>query len=109
MLIHSAGIQDRVGAHLLLEKASDRLLKVIFADEGYKGKLLEHVRVAYVWVLQIVTKIQGHFNQPKRWIVERTFAWISNDRRNSKDYERLTESSEAIIQLSVIKNMLKQF
>jgi putative transposase len=57
----------------------------------------------------IATTISGVFNQPKRWIVERTFAWINNDRRNSKDYERLSESAEAIIQLSIVKRMLKQF
>jgi putative transposase len=109
VVVHSAGIQDRVGAHLLLHKAKDRCLKIIFADEGYLGQLLAYVQAVYGWVLQIVSKIQGRFNQPKRWIVERTFAWISNDRRNSKDYERLTESAEAIIQLSMIKTMLKQF
>jgi len=109
VVVHSAGIQDRQGAHLLLEKAKDRCLKVVFADEGYSGKLVELVQTTYGWLLQIVTKIHGVFNQPKRWIVERTFAWINNDRRNSKDYERLTESAEAIIYLSMIKTMLKQF
>ena len=109
VVVHSAGVQDRHGACLLLEKARDRLLKVVFADEGYSGKLVEFAQQAYGWLLVIVTKISGVFNQPKRWIVERTFAWINNDRRNSKDYERLTESSEAIIHLSMIKRMLKQF
>ena len=109
VVVHSAGVQDRDGACLLLEKARDRLLKIVFADEGYSGKLVEFAQSTYGWLLVIVTKISGVFNQPKRWIVERTFAWINNDRRNSKDYERLTESAEAIIQLSMIKRMLKQF
>jgi len=109
VVVHSAGVQDRAGAYLLLERAKDRCLKIIFSDEGYLGKLLNFVQQTYGWTLQIVTKISGVFNQPKRWIVERTFAWINNDRRNSKDYERLTESAEAIIQLSMIKLMLKQF
>lgn len=109
VVVHAAGVPDRTGAYLLLHKAKDRLLKVIFADEGYLGKLVEHTQAAYGWVLHIVHKIKGRFNQPKRWIVERTFAWIINDRRNSKDYERLTESAEAFIQLSMIKTMLKQF
>lgn len=109
VVVHSAGVQDRNGAYLLLEKAKDRCLKIIFADEGYTGKLIDFVQTTYGWILEIVAKITGGFNQPKRWIVERTFAWINNDRRNSKDYERLTQSAEAIIQLSMIKLMLKQF
>lgn len=78
-------------------------MKVIFS------RFIEHAQQVYGWMVNIVSKIQGRFNQPKRWIVERTFAWIVNDRRNSKDYERLTESAEAIIHLSMIKIMLKQF
>ena len=109
VVVHSAGVPDRVGARVLLQGAKDRLLKIIFCDEGYLGKLIEHTQKVYGWVLEIVSKIEGRFNQPKRWIVERTFAWIINDRRNSKDYERLTESAEAFIQLSIIKTMLKQF
>ena len=109
IVVHSAGVQDRQGAYLVLEKAKDRCLRVIFADEAYLGKLIAFVQATYGWFVHIVTKISGVFNQPKRWIVERTFAWIDNDRRNSKDYERLTESAEAIIQLSRIKTMLKQF
>lgn len=109
VVVHSASVQDRDGACLLLEKAKDRFVKIIFADEGYRGKLVEVVESTYGWLLQIVTKISGVFHQPKRWIVERTFAWIDNDRRNSKDYERLTQSAETIIHLSMIKRMLKQF
>lgn len=109
VVVHSAGVQDRNGAYFLLNKAHDRCLKIIFADEGYLGKLLQFVQHTYGWIVHIVTKISGVFNQPKRWIVERTFAWITNDRRNSKDYERLTESAEAFIHLSMIKTMLKQF
>lgn len=109
VVVHAASVQDRDGAKLLLGRAADRCLKVIFADEAYMGVLEDFVYQTYRWVLLIVRKITGVFNQPKRWVVERTFAWISNDRRNSKDYERLTESSEAIIQLSMIKVMLKQF
>ena len=109
VVVHSAGVQDRDGARLLLERAKDRCLKVVFADEAYMGELEDFVYQTYRWVLLIVRKIKGVFSQPKRWVVERTFAWIGNDRRNSKDYERLTESSEAMIQLSMIKTMLKHF
>lgn len=94
---------------MLLERVKDRCLKIIFADEGYTGKLIDFAQATYGWIIQIIAKMTGVFNQPKRWIVERTFAWINNDRRNSKDYERLTQSAETIIQLSMIKTMLKQF
>lgn len=84
-------------------------MKTVFADEGYRGKPAEFVLHTYGRLLLIVTKISGVFNQPKRWTVERTFAWINNDRRNAKDYERLSESAAAIILLLMIKRMLKLF
>jgi putative transposase len=87
VVVHSAGVQDRDGARLVLKKAGDRLLKVVFADSAYYAKaLLMWIEQRYKRNLVIVKKILPFNIQPKRWIVERTFAWISNDRRNSKDY-----------------------
>lgn len=102
----------QAGACLLLEKAKDRLPKTIFADEGYSGKLIEFVQQTYGWLLLIVTKISGMFNQHKRW-TERSFTWINNDRRNSKDYEASPNpqklSSSALCSNKCLNNFVEPF
>ena len=68
-------------------------------------------RETFGWVLQTVLRpvaVKGFVVLPKRWIIERTFAWLVRYRRNSKDYERTTESSEAIIHLSMINLMSRR-
>jgi putative transposase len=112
--IHSATIHDSKGAEDVLEELKNKYLSgiiKIFADGGYRGELIERVRLRFGWVLEIVKRNEvGQFQVlPKRWIVERTFAWISFQRRTSKDYERQTESSIAFIQLSMIRVMLNKF
>ena len=114
VVIHSATIHDSKGAEGVLEELKDKYLygiKKIFADGGYRGDLIERVRLRFGWVLEIVKRNEvGQFQVlPKRWIVERTFAWISFQRRTSKDYERQTESSIAFIQLAMIRVMLNKF
>lgn len=83
-------------------------VKKLFADAGYSGKLVERVKTALGIEVHIVKKnSSGAFQVlPKRRIVERTFAWLDTNRCNSKDYERLTESSQAMIYLSAIRLML---
>jgi len=68
-------------------------------------------RETFGWVLQTVLRpvaVKGFVVLPKRWIIERTFAWLARYRRNGKDYERTTESSEAIIHLSMINLMSRR-
>ena len=63
------------------------------------------------WTLQIVEKLggqQGFVVLPKRWIVERTLAWMSRQRRLSRDYERLTQTSEAFVYVAMIRLMVKR-
>jgi putative transposase len=111
VVVHNAAIQDRDGAMLVFKQAYDRLLKVVFADAAYwANKLNEWVKQNCKWMLIIIRKCKAKFEpQPKRWIVERTFAWINNDRRNAKDYERYTDSAEMMIYLSMTKLMLKYY
>jgi putative transposase len=73
--------------------------------------LLEWVRGKLGWTLQIVEKLggqQGFVVLPKRWIVERTLAWMSRQRRLSRDYERLTQTSEAFVYVAMIRLMVKR-
>ena len=111
VVVHSAAIQDRDGAKLAIEKLVGAFgrLKLIWADGGYAGKLIEWVAATGGWVLEIVKRsddVKGFKVLPKRWIVERTFAWLGRYRRHSKDYEQLTESSEAMIRISMINLMI---
>lgn len=111
MVVHSASVQDRDGAKLVLQKLVGMFgrLKLIWADGGYAGQLIEWAKTLGRWTLQIVKRtddVKGFKVLPKRWIVERTFAWLGKYRRLSKDYESLTESSEAMIRIAMINLMI---
>ncbi len=113
VVVHAADIQDRDGAKLVLAKLAGRFsrLKLIWADGGYAGKLIEWTWKLRRWVLEIVKRnddLTGFVILPKRWIVERTFAWLNRYRRLSKDYETLTTSSENVIYLAMIQLMLRR-
>jgi putative transposase len=110
VVVHSAGVQDRDGAKEVLQALKGLWCRVIkvFADGGYRGKLLDWAKKALNYSVEIIKRTEASMFKvlPKRWIVERTFAWLDTNRRNSKDYERLTESSQAIIHLAAIRMML---
>jgi putative transposase len=114
VVVHAASIQDREGAKLVLDKLSQATkdsLRKLWADGGYAGSWIEWVREHLAAVLEIVSREPGQVGfqvLPKRWIVERTFAWFGRYRRLSKDYEKLTESSEAMIYLASIHTLLKR-
>jgi len=111
--IQSASVQDRDGAVSVIDKLMENWRKVIkiFADGGYAGKLIGKVKDKFKIELEIIKRDELHTFKilPKRWIVERTFAWIDTNRRNSKNYERLNNTSVAIVHLSAIRIMLNRF
>ena len=111
VVVHAADIQDRDGARLVFKQMRKyfKRLKLIWADGGYAGKLINFVNRYYHCILEIVKRsddLKGFKVLPKRWIVERTFGWFNNYRRLSKDYESLTQSSETMIHLAMINLML---
>lgn len=121
VLVTAASTQDRDGARQVLQTLFDRLkkrkswrgcrLKLFGADGSYRGELIEWVKHTLGWVLTIVDKPPGQVGfqvLPKRWIVERTFAWLTRNRRLSKDYERLPATSEAFIYVAAIRLMTKR-
>ena len=113
VVITSAGVQDRDGARLLFGQLTGvaKKLRLIWVDGGYRGKLVEWVSLTFRFSLLVVLRCddtKGFKLLPRRWVVERTFAWLSQNRRLSKDYERLTSSSEAMIHLGMIHIMLRR-
>jgi putative transposase len=113
VVVHGGDVQDRDGAKLVLAKVKGRFarLKLIWADGGYAGQLVSWVKEQLRLVLEIVKRsdaVVGFEVLPRRWVVERTLAWISRCRRLSKDYEALTETSEAYVYLAMIHLMLKR-
>ncbi|GAB3514309.1 IS5-like element ISMac15 family transposase [Spirosoma knui] len=117
VVVHRADIDERRGAGFVLARLN-RLrinfprLTVIFADAGYGGEFETVVKKTYRWVLQIIRKpfgIKMFVLLPKRWVVERTFAWLTHQRRLSVDYERSVKVSEAMIQLAMIRIMIRRF
>ena len=112
-VVHSADIQDRSGAQRVFYLAKRRFsnLALIWADGAYSGRLLTWVGRLCGFVVEVVKRtddLKGFKVLPRRWVVERTFAWIGRYRRHSKDYEYLTESSEAMIYISMIQVMLRR-
>jgi putative transposase len=106
-------VQDRDGARRVLSRLRGGFprLRTIWADGGYAGHLVEWAERFGQWTLEIVKKrtdVKGFVVLPKRWIVERTFAWLGKYRRLSKDYEALPETSEAMIHLAMINLMSRR-
>lgn len=114
VVVHRADIQDRDGAKLLLLAVLPivalRLLK-LWADGGYRGMLIEWCWQQFQIDLEIVSPApdqHGFQVLPRRWVIERTFAWLDTYRRLSKDYETDTRCSEGMIYIASIDLMLKR-
>lgn len=113
VVVHPADVQDRDGAAKLLRRARHRFpfVEVIFADGGYQGpRMAAVVAKTGAWRLEIVKRndVPRFEVLPKRWIVERTFAWLSRCRRLARDYERHIRTVVAFIYLAMIRLMLRR-
>jgi putative transposase len=114
LVICGADWQDQDAALIVIHYLRDtcRRLKVIFGDSAYgRSGLPAWVKFTFGWVLQTVLRpvnVRGFVVLPKRWIVERTFAWLSRYRRHARDYERTIESSEALIYIAMINLMSRR-
>lgn len=113
--MHSAGIQDRDGGLLLLASLGKQfpLLAKLFADGAYTGPIFHDGLVAILPQLEIeIVKrsdnAKGFEVLPKRWIVERTIAWLNRCRRLAKDWETLTRNALAFLKLASIRLMLRK-
>jgi transposase len=112
--VHPANIQDRDGVALVLDEETRALwpfILKIFADAGYQGAraALAAARTGN-WMIEVVKRTELHQFAvlPKRWIVERTLAWISRNRRLMRDYERYARTVAAFVRLAMIRLMLRR-
>ncbi|MGE6743754.1 IS5 family transposase [Allorhizobium pseudoryzae] len=109
LMVHSADVQDRDGAPDLLKSIRYRWpwLLHVFADGGYAGdKLKRRLKKIGRWTIEIIKrsdKAKGFEVLPRRWVVERTFAWLGRCRRLAKDVEKSIASSEAWIMIAHIR------
>ncbi len=99
VVVTIASVQDRDGAKLLFADATGQTrLEKVWADGGYRGKLIAWTQQKYGWDLEIVKRPpdqKGFAVLPRRWVVERTFGWLNRYRLLSKEYEVTIESSTA--------------
>jgi putative transposase len=107
-----ADVHDTKGARALLAGLAPLVprLKKIWADRAYQGQELAQWCLAEGdWDLEVVERtpgVRGFSIQPRRWVVERTFGWLSRNRRLSKDYERKVQTSATLIQVAMIRLLL---
>ncbi len=114
-LVHSADVQDRDGGVSLLSTLFGRFpfLEKLFADSAYQGplfagalgKTLPHLKIE---IVKRSGQRQGFVTLPKRWIVERTIAWLNRCRRLAKDWENLNLSALMFLRIASIRLMLRK-
>jgi putative transposase len=112
VVVHSAGISDSRGAHLVLLRlflVLPQLLKIL-ADSGYKQGVIDWAKAMFGYIIEVIKRPQLHTFKvlPKRWIVERTFGWFNWQRRLSKDYEHNPRTSEAMLHFISCSIMLRR-
>ena len=112
-VVHPADIQDRDGAYAVLAQAAPQTRHVHhrWADAAYRGDFVTWVQAVWGWTSEIVQRAAdavGFAVQPRRWVVERTFAWLGRNRRLSKDYEEYPASSETWLYLAMSHLLLRR-
>jgi putative transposase len=112
VLITAASVQDRDGARPLLWRlrCAHRRVRLVWADAGYAGRLVAWAALTLGLRVEIVRRRLAHAFRvlPRRWLVERTFAWISRHRRTVRDYERLPDHHQAMVTWAMITVMTRR-
>ncbi len=114
VVVHAADVKDREGADWVLRRAAYHwpTLELVWADQGYTGAALANaVRQQYHLRLDIVRHRdgqQGFEVLPRRWVVERTHAWLGRNRRLSKEYEHWPDNTESVIYLASLHHLLQR-
>lgn len=113
VVVTAASVSESAGARLVLRRMPGgcKKLRKIWVDGGYFGTVLNWAMERFRLVIEVVKRPpeqKGFAVLPRRWVVERTFAWLSFHRRLSKEYERLTPTSETFIHIAMLRLMLRR-
>jgi transposase len=112
LAIHPADLQDRDGLRLVCHRIKPWFpwLACLFADAGYQGDIAAGIAAQAGLRLAIVKRVRatGFVLLPKRWVIERSFAWLCRNRRLAKDFERLIEASTAMVVLAIIQLLIRR-
>lgn len=114
IMVTVANIHDSKAAELLMRTLVYFLspVKIILADGGYRGEIIEKVKKQFEYLINIVMRTDDKKTDfkpvSKRWVIERTFSWFDNDKRLCRNYELLMENSEIMVKLSAIKLLLNK-
>jgi transposase len=112
VIVHSAGIQDRVAARAVLMRlfCLFATIQTVFVDGGYTGTLIDWAKQMFGYAVEVVKRSDQHLFKvlPKRWIVEPTFAWLNWSRRLSKDYQLRHCSEESMIYIAFAHMLLRR-
>lgn len=113
VMVTIANVHDSKAAYLLMRVLKELCssVKVILADGGYRGDLIENIKRKYGYMIQVMVsayKEQGFRPIQKRWIVERTFSWLDNNRRLCRNYELTFDSAEEMVKIAAIRFLLKK-
>ena len=122
--VHAADLHDRLGAQALVGRAAPSelpRLELVWGDGAYAGTFARWLeaergwrvevpkyRKRHLWRYGLEEKPKGFHVIPRRWVIERTFAWLSRSRRLARDYERLPETGEAVIHAAMSRIMLRR-
>jgi transposase len=114
VVVHSAGIQDRDGAALVLDKIrkSHPWLQLVWADSGYNARqvvgAVAKVPCLRIEIVKRTDNMSGFLVLPRRWVVERTFSWFGRNRRLAKDWENLADTLHAFVTIASIQLALRR-
>ncbi len=114
VIVHSAAIQDRDGAALVLDRIRTRFprLELIWADSAYNARQVDAVVATQpglrVEIVKRSDDMKGFVVLPRRWVVERTFSWFGRNRRLAKDFENLAETLAAFVAIASIQIAIRR-
>jgi putative transposase len=114
VVVHSAGVQDRDGAALVLDRIRQRFnwLELVWADGGYNahqvGSAVAKLPGLHIEIVKRSDAMKGFVVLPRRWVVERTFSWFGRNRRLNKDYENLADTLATFVTLACIQIAIRR-